>query len=285
MPEASASGERVETEILVRFGVVTDEQLARLRNWLTTDPTLLPQPPPLLTGLSQLHLRDAWEYDCEALGHFLWLNLGLHRITSDALRGVPHRVRVARLIEIMVLNRLAQPMSKWGILTDWLEDSATPFLVGPPLASLNNNTFYRALDHLWTHQDALEVKVWREVVRPLTPHPEVFFHDNTNTWFEGVPADLGAFSGYAPDHRTDRPRVKWGAVDPEEGFPVTLAVFPGNTKDDQTPRTMRDRLTRVLGLDGGTYVGDRGIKRDDGAKDLENDGFDWILAVRNDQNE
>ena len=120
----------------------------------------------------------------------------------------------------MVLNRLAQPTSNWGLLTDWLEASATPFLVGPPLASLHNNTFYRALDHLWTQQDALEVKVWREVVRPLTPHPEVFFHDNTSIWFEGVLADLGALSGYAPDHRTDRPRVKWGVVDTEEGFPL-----------------------------------------------------------------
>ena len=185
----------------------------------------------------------------------------------------------------MVLNRLAQPMSKWGLLTDWLEDSATPFLVGPPLASLHNNTFYRALDHLWSHQDPLEVKVWREVVRPLTKHPEIFFHDNTSTWFEGVLADLAAYSGYAPDHRTDRPRVKWGVVDTEEGLPVTLAIFPGNTKDDQTPRTMRDRLTRVFGIEGGTYVGDRGMKSEEEAKGLEAHGFRWVLAVRNDQNE
>ncbi len=57
-------GPRVTTEILVRFGVVTDEQLARLRKWLATDPTLPPQPQALLTDLSQLRLREAWEYGC-----------------------------------------------------------------------------------------------------------------------------------------------------------------------------------------------------------------------------
>ena len=279
-------GEKVHTEILVRFGAVTDEEIVRLRKWLATDPTLPPEPQTLLTDISHLHLRYTWEYGCEALGHFLWLRLGLHRITSDALRGVTNRGKYSRLVEIMVLNRLALPMSKWGILTDWLEDSCVPFLVGPPLASLHNNAFYRAMDRLWAHQDALEVKIWKEVVRPLTKHPELFFHDNTSTWFEGSHAELGAYSGYAPDHRTDRPRVKWGVVDTEDGWPVTLAVFRGNTKDDQTPKTMRDRLSRVFGIRGGVYVGDRGMKNDkEATPDLEAHHFRWILAVRNDEHE
>jgi transposase len=133
---------------------------------------------------------------------------------------------------------------------------------------------------------ALEAKVWREVVRPLTKHPDIFFHDNTSTWFEGRLAELGAFSGYAPDHRTDRPRVKWGVGATEDGWPVTLAIFPGNTKDDQTPKAMRERLSRVFGIKGGVYVGDRGMKNDkEATPDLEKHKFRWILAMRSDEHE
>lgn len=72
----------------------------------------------------------------------------------------------------------------------------------------------------------------------------------------------------------------------EDGWPVTLAVFPGETKDDRTPKAMRDRLTRVLGIEGGVYIGDRGMKNDkEATPDLEKHRFRWILAVRNDEHE
>lgn len=251
------------------------------RAWLTADPLLPSSPQDLLADFDRLELAETWEYGSEALGHFLWRKLGLHRVTLEALGGTPHKGHQGHLIEIMVLNRLADPMSKWGMLTEWLEDSAAPFLVALPLHTLNDNQFYRAMDRLWSRQDALERKLWEEVVRPRTPRPEFFLHDNTSTWFEGEQAELGGFSGHAPDGRTDRPRVKWAVVATEEGFPVTLAVFPGNTKDDQTPRAMRDRLGRVLGVKGGVYIGDRGMKNDLDLPALEKAGFRWILAVRN----
>ncbi len=274
-------GSRVQTEILVRFGAVTPDQIASLRRWLATDPLLPPRPDQLLHDLSALRIRRSWDYGGEALGHFLWWKLGLHRIVLEAFNRVPHKARNEALVELMVLNRLADPLSKWGILTQWLQDSSAPLFVGVPVHRLHNNAFYRALDHLWIHQDTLERKVYRELVRPRRAHPEVFFHDTTSTWVEGVPGELSAFSGYAPDGRTDRPRVKWGMVVAEGGWPVTIQLFPGNTKDDTTVRPMRDRLTRVLGVEGGIYVGDRGMKSALETADLAAHGFQWILAERN----
>ena len=181
----------------------------------------------------------------------------------------------------MVLHRLADPLSKWGILTQWWEDSSAPLFVGLPIHRLHNNAFSRALVHLWVHQDTLERKLYQEVVRPRSGHPDVFFHDTTSTWVEGVPGELSAFSGYAPDGRTDRPRVKWGMVVAEGGWPVTIQLFPGNTKDDPTVRPMRDRLTRVFGVTSGIYVGDRGMKSARETAGLAAHGFQWILAERN----
>ena len=46
-------GENVHTEILVRFGAVTEVQVAALRRWLAADP-LLPPNPRSTNGLSLL---------------------------------------------------------------------------------------------------------------------------------------------------------------------------------------------------------------------------------------
>ncbi len=272
-------GSQVRTEILVRFGAVTDDQITALRRWLASDPLLPSQPDQLFHDLSALRIRRSWDYGCEALGHFLWWRSGLHRLTLEALNGVPQKARCERLIEIMVLNRLADPLSKWGLLPRWLTASAAPLFVGLAADRLYDNLFYRALDRLWVRQDALETRIYRQIVRPLARHPEILYHDTTSTYFEGNTAELAAW-GHAPDHRDDRPRVKWGMVVTSEGLPVTFQVFPGNTKDDTTVRPMRDRLTRVFGIRRGLYVGDRGMKSDREAADLAAHGFHWILAVR-----
>ncbi len=57
-------GSRVQTEILVRFGAVTPEQIASLRRWLATDPLLPPRPDQLLHDLSALRIRRSWDYGC-----------------------------------------------------------------------------------------------------------------------------------------------------------------------------------------------------------------------------
>ncbi len=67
---------------------------------------------------------------------------------------------------------------------------------------------------------------------------------------------------------------------------MILTVFTGNTKDDQTPKTIRDPFSRVFRIRAGVYLGNRGIENDkEATPDLESDGVRRILAVRNDEHE
>lgn len=90
-----------------------------------------------------------------------------HQIVSEALNGVPGKSPVERRIETMVHNRLSDPASKHGIL-EWLNYSATPFLLNYCGVPRYDNALYRAMDILRARQDALEAKVYELVVRPLT---------------------------------------------------------------------------------------------------------------------
>ncbi len=273
-------GTKVRTEVLVNFGRVTPEQIENLRRWLATDPRFPLAPRPRdIADLSELSVRQSWSYGKVAIGHFLWRKLGLHQLALETLNGVPHKGRVAALLEAIVLNRLDDPTSKYGLL-EWLPTTAVPFFLHLDPERLHDNLFYRAMDAFWRAKDRFEPKLFERVVRPMSQSSGVLYHDLTSSYFEGEGGPLAQF-GYSRDRRADRPQVSWGMVVTPEGLPITLQVYPGNTTDNTTVIGMVDRLTRLFGLKEGTYVGDRGMKSEEVLADLHAHGFHYVLAEVN----
>lgn len=272
-------GKRVRPVTLVQIGRVTEDQIAHIRAWLTTDPTLPPDPKTLFSDLAQVRIRNSWQYGREALAHFAWRKLGLHTVVIEALGDVPGKGKLAKWIETMVINRLAEPTSKYGLL-DWLKLSATPYLLEFGNAPLHENLFYRAMDRLLRRQDVLERLVYEHVVSPITSEPALLYHDLTSTYCEGHADDFIRF-GYSRDRVEGSPQVNWGMIVTPEGLPITLQVYSGNTKDETTVSGMRERLEKVFGLHGGIYVGDRGMRTKDNLKDLVKHRFHYVLAEKN----
>ncbi|MGI0130412.1 MAG: IS1634 family transposase, partial [Thermoplasmata archaeon] len=272
-------GSTVRTQVLQNFGRVTEEQITALRDWLATNPLTFRTHAPALSDLPQVRIVRSWQYGRVALGHFLWRDLGVHHAVLEALNGVPGKARVARLVELMVLNRLDDPTSKLGLL-DWMPGSAAPFLVGLSAPDCYENLFYRAMDRLWSHRDALEQRLYERVVRPTTRPPTILYHDLTSSYYEGVGGSLARF-GYSRDHRGDRPQITWGMVVTPEGLPITMQVYPGNTTDNTTVVAMRERLTDTFGIREGIYVGDRGMKTAEVLEDLHRHGLRYVLAEVN----
>jgi hypothetical protein len=234
-------GNRVRSETLVQLGPITLAQEHVLRDALARRPIVATS----LTGLLErlpIRKKRTLQYGREALGHALWRRLGLHTIVLECLDGTPHKARTAQLLETMVLNRLCDPTSKFGI-REWLKVSATPMLLGYSGKPLHDNLLYRAMDVLWSRKDALERRVFERVVRPTTRSPMVLCHDLTSSYYEGEGGPLAQF-GYSRDHRADRPQITWGMVVTPEGLPITLQVYPGNTPD---PRSTFDPCLRESG--------------------------------------
>ncbi len=179
----------------------------------------------------------------------------------------------------MVLTRLADPTSKYGLIA-WLNESASPFLFGYEAAPRYDNTFYRAMGRLFLCHNALEQRMCLGVVHPLFTAPEVLYHDLTSTYCERGHEGSVQF-GYSQDKADGSPQTNWGMVVTPEGFPVTSRVYPGNTKDETIVRRMRERLRKVFGLEGGVYVGDSGMHSKDIGTDLVGHGFHYVLAEKN----
>src|SRR5208283_2965219 len=168
-------GAKVRTEVLANFGRVTPEQIENLRRWLATDPLVPSKPSGLPTDFDQLAVRQSWSYGRVALGHLLWRKLGLHQLVIESLDRVPRKGQVAALLEAIVLNRLDDPTSKYGLL-DWLPTTAVPFLLGVNPERLHDNLFYRAMDAFWQRKDRFERKLFDRVVQPMSHSPSVLYH-------------------------------------------------------------------------------------------------------------
>src|SRR6266566_3519276 len=70
-----------------------------------------------------------------------------------------------------------------------------------------------------------------------------------------------------------------GLLCDEDGHPVSIEVFPGNTQD---PHTFASQLAKVrarFGVQEITFVGDRGMIKGQQIEDLVQYGFHYITAI------
>lgn len=68
--------------------------------------------------------------------------------------------------------------------------------------------------------------------------------------------------GYSRDHRSDLPQVVYGVVTDEEGRPLAVEVFEGNTRDCATVMKQVETLRKRYKLRRMVLVGDRGMITD-----------------------
>jgi hypothetical protein len=275
----------VKTRYFHSFGPVDDEQIAALRHWLKEWTSLPPGslPPGATAPPTVFEFEEnlpSFRLGVPALGHALFLQLGLRTILNTAFAGVDHKGLRIDLSEVMVVNRLDDPASKLALWQEWYPRTALPHLLGLPASGWDEDDLYDTLDVIDRRRDRIELQVYERIVRPLEGGvTKVLMKDLTSSYFEGsgISNSLSA-KGYSRDRIRGSRQVNWSLVLTPKGFPVTLEVYPGNTKDETTVAGTVDRVRKVFGLQSGTFVGDRGMLTDTNLKLLHAAGFHYVVA-------
>jgi transposase len=144
------------------------------------------------------------------------------------------------------------------------------------LDSFNEDHLYKNLGWLAEKQEAIEKRLFRK--RYGSEKPQLFLYDVTSSYLEGVNNILAAF-GYNRDGKKGKMQVVIGLLSGEDGTPVSVRVFKGNTQD---PKTLSEQVRTVavtFGVEEVTMVGDRGMIKQ-GQIDLLNErGFHYITAI------
>ena len=104
--------------------------------------------------------------------------------------------------------------------------------------------------------------------------------DLSSSWVEGRCCELAAF-GYSRDKKRGVRQIEYGLLTDDQGRPVAIRVFPGNTSDTKSFIDAVSIVRENFGLTEITMVGDRGMITNARIKELRGCvGMDWITALR-----
>ena len=143
--------------------------------------------------------------------------------------------------------------------------------------SFNEDHLYSNLDWLSENQAKIENRLFKKLYCNKEK-PHLFLYDVTSSYLEGKTNQLGAF-GYNRDKKSGKKQIVIGLLCNDDGVPLTIEVFAGNTQD---PKTVSSQIKKVSQRFGGkevVFVGDRGMIKSKQIEEIQGEGFHYITAI------
>jgi len=212
--------------------------------------------------LSEMELRRPRAFGNCWLGCELWRQLQLGEFWEKQLAEKVKRETVcwAKVLQLLVVNRLLDPGSEFRLHRQWFDQSAMAELLETDFAVAEKDRLYRCLDRILEHKAALCQHLrerWQDLFQAQF---EVLLYDLTSTYIEGEGEHIPqAKYGYSRDQRSDCKQVVIALVITPEGLPLTYEVMDGNTSDRTTLRSFLQKIETLYGRARRVWVMDRGI--------------------------
>lgn len=177
------------------------------------------------------------------------------------------------LVLAMIVQRILDPGSKLATTRLWKDNSLGQEL---GVANADADQLYAALDWLLARQNRIENKLARRHLQ----NGDLVHYDVSSSSYTGATCVLARF-GHNRDGRRDLPCIVYGVMTDDQGRPVSVDVYPGNTGDPATVCDQLDKLTTRFQLQRVVAVGDRGMLTQTQITMLrERPGVGWLSALR-----
>ncbi len=144
------------------------------------------------------------------------------------------------------------------------------------LESFHEDDLYENLDWLDENQAKIEDRLFSSSYPKKKPG--LYLYDVTSSYLEGRCNELAAF-GYNRDGKKGKRQIVIGLLCDETGQPLSIEVFAGNTPDTATVASQIRKVARRFGGGAITFVGDRGMIKNQQVEDLTEHGFHYITAI------
>lgn len=172
----------------------------------------------------------------------------------------------------IVMARIANPQGKMASV-DMLEENFG--------VSLDLHRVYRMMDNLdgaaierltgITYQNTLDI---------LGGKIDIIFFDATTVYFESFSSDEFKSIGFSKDLKFNQPQVLFCLMVNKDGLPIGYKVFPGDTYEGHTLIPVLKDLRQRYKIDKVIFVADAGMFNQDNLKELEAEGFEYVLGAR-----
>jgi transposase len=176
----------------------------------------------------------------------------------------------------MIVGRVVHAGSKLALSQQW-KNSALWELCGTDGPVDVDIHCYAAMDRLLARQKAIE----RTLAQRHLKEGHLVLYDITSSYFEGAYADSElVLFGYNRDGKRRHEQMVIALVCNEEGCPVGVEVFPGNTQDAATVPAKIAQIREAYGVKKIVFVGDRGMITQANAEKVRGlDGLNTISAL------
>ena len=191
--------------------------------------------------------------------------LGLNTFFSSYKGFTKLEYDVYGFAKLLIFGRILNPASKCATVRqngDYYE---------PVLNDFNPDNVYDTLSFLAGNKDKIIRRINTNLVKKAGRSPEVVYYDVTNFFFEteepdgdilnddGTVLEKGLRKFGVSKEERRQPIVQMGLFMDDDGIPIAIESFPGNTLDHLTLRPAMQKTIDSLDLSRFILVADRGI--------------------------
>ena len=177
-------------------------------------------------------------------------------------------------VRLLIYGRILNPASK--IATIKQNDS----YYSDVIKDIYEYNVYDTLSFLYDYHDKLINWVNNRLISKFNRTTNVIFYDVTNFFFEIEHPDEedGLRKNGVSKENRKQPIVQMGLFMDEEGIPISIETFKGNTLDHLTLKDALSKTIHNLNLNRFILVGDRGMYRGDNTFYLTNMNNGYIIS-------
>lgn len=176
---------------------------------------------------------------------------------------------------LQIIARILCQRSRNYIATQWACQEALEEVLD--IDKFDEDTLYANLDWLSENQEEIEKKLFKFRHKD-TKLKTIYLYDVTSSYLEGTQNELAAY-GYNRDGKKGKMQIVIGLLCDEDGYPVSVQVFEGNTQDVKTVTDQLNKLKNKFGVEQVVFVGDRGMVKSASIAQITEMTWYYITAI------
>ena len=210
--------------------------------------------------------------------------LGLDECLASIKHASKLKYDLQGIVRLLTYGRLLEPASK--IATMQQNDS----YYRPPVKSSNADNVYDVLDVIYANRKQIIQRMNTCISRGIGRNTDTVFYDVTNFFFEIEDPDDDVLDedgnvvgkglrkmGVSKENRK-QPIVQMSLFLDDNGIPISIEAFPGNTLDHLTLRTAMKNTVDNLNLSRFILIADRGMYSGTNMCHVLNQGNGYIVS-------
>lgn len=146
------------------------------------------------------------------------------------------------------------------------------------ISQINENVLYSSLDWLHENKQSVENKLFASWRKKNGQSKNIFLYDVSSSYVEGDKNELATY-GYNRDKKQGKKQIVYGLLTDEQGEPMGIEVFRGNTNDTNTVPAQIKKIKEQFGCENITFVGDKGMIKSAQIQALSEEKFNYITTI------